>query len=85
MDKPVIVFVELFDRDQTVIMPDGTEFRVNIDDLPTYLPAVCQQYGVRSVDIYGPTLFTSDIVKKAKETNEYTKEIEFNVRGIFRS
>ena len=38
MDKPVIVFVELFDRNQTVIMPDGTEFKVNIDDLR--LPAI---------------------------------------------
>lgn len=85
MTDTIVTFVEIFNRDQIIHLPNGEQVKVNLDDLANALVAAAKEYGVRSIDLYGPALFTQRIADEAKEknTDEYSQGIEFNIKGVF--
>lgn len=82
MGKEVVCFIEMFDRAQSIIFPDGHEVHIALDDVPSYVPAVCYNHNVFKIHFYGANEFIEGIIDKIQinEKHEYGKsQLQFEV------
>lgn len=82
-NNTIICQIEMFSKSQSVIFPDGKEARVALEDITSYIPAVCYNHHIPKVHLFGNEEYIAGLLQEmwAYEKTTYGKnelEIEVN-------